>query len=344
MHNNYKSIVIFGGTGFIGTFFANYLLNNNICKNIYLIDKEEIGSKNSNYRKTSIINNRIKFYNVDICNLDLLLDLNIYEVDLIVNFAAVHREPGHLEYEYFETNLLGAENVCKFAEKINCNEIIFSSSISPYGVSKDIRSESNIPVPNTSYGSSKLVAEKIHQIWRANNLERILTIIRPGVVFGPGECGNVSRLIHSVINYYFVYVGNKNIRKAGIYVKELCSALWWIHSYNVKNYDKNELFNITMYPSPSIKEYVNTIKKVANIRSYSFSINYKFLFYVFTSLEFLTILMNINNFFSPVRLKKLVRSNEISSIKLIETGYIFKYDLLSAFEDWKRECPEEWGS
>ena len=38
-------------------------------------------------------------------------------VGLIANFAAVHREPGHEDYEYFECNLLGAENVCDWAER-----------------------------------------------------------------------------------------------------------------------------------------------------------------------------------------------------------------------------------
>ena len=37
--------------------------------------------------------------------------------DIIFNFAAVHRTPGHPDNEYFETNMLGAQNVCDFAEK-----------------------------------------------------------------------------------------------------------------------------------------------------------------------------------------------------------------------------------
>ena len=35
--------------------------------------------------------------------------------DIIFNFAAVHRTPGHPDHAYFETNIRGAENVCAFA-------------------------------------------------------------------------------------------------------------------------------------------------------------------------------------------------------------------------------------
>ena len=131
-------------------------------------------------------------------------------VDLVANFAAVHREPGHNDYEYFECNIKGAENVCSWASKINCSKIIFTSSIAPYGPSEEKKDESTIPVPQTAYGSSKLVAEKIHSIWQAGDSNRQLVIVRPGVVFGPGEFGNVSRLIKAVHKRYFFYMGNVN--------------------------------------------------------------------------------------------------------------------------------------
>ena len=36
--------------------------------------------------------------------------------DVIFNFAAVHRTPGHEDIEYFETNIHGAEHVCSGGE------------------------------------------------------------------------------------------------------------------------------------------------------------------------------------------------------------------------------------
>lgn len=103
------------------------------------------------------------------------------------NFAAVHREPGHDDYEYYQSNLLGAEDVCAWVEKVDCNRFIFTSSIPPYGPSEEEKDETSLPVPATPYGGSKLAAEKIHQTWQVGNDTRHrLDTVRPSVVFGVG--------------------------------------------------------------------------------------------------------------------------------------------------------------
>ena len=55
------------------------------------------------------------------------------KVDLIANFAAIHREPGHEDDECYQTNLLGAENVCAWAERVGYNNIIFQVLFLPTG-------------------------------------------------------------------------------------------------------------------------------------------------------------------------------------------------------------------
>ena len=87
------------------------------------------------------------------------------EDDFIFNFAAVHRTPGHEDHEYCETNICGAKNVVAFAEKWNIKKIVFTSSIAPYGAAEELKKETTLPTPNTAYGISKLVAEKIHEKW-----------------------------------------------------------------------------------------------------------------------------------------------------------------------------------
>ena len=123
-----KHSVIFGGTGFIGVFFARHLIEDHGYEKIYLYDHESINDKEFEFRK-----NMIKAYpEIEILMGDVKETINWIppeSIDLIANFAAVHREPGHEDNEYFECNLLGAENVCEWADRIGCNKIIFSSSI-----------------------------------------------------------------------------------------------------------------------------------------------------------------------------------------------------------------------
>ena len=338
-----KCAVIFGGTGFIGSFFSKYLLDNKIVDKVYLFDHETIDSKASEYRKRLIRNkNNLIYVEGDVRNKinNFSPDEDVY---IIGNFAAVHREPGHVDSEYFETNIPGAENICDFAEKVDCKNLIFTSSISPYESNESVKDEFSIPVPNSAYGGSKLAAEKIHLIWQAKDSnKRTLTIVRPGVVFGPGEGGNVSRLIKAVLNRYFLYMGNKNTRKAGVYVKELCNAMYWVFSNQINDKEGVALFNMSMNPGPSIQDYVNSVCHVANIKRIIPSVPYAFLYYFSYIINFFSKPFKINHPFSPVRIKKLVRSNNIRPTFLIERDYVYLYDLNSAFKDWKTECPEEW--
>ncbi|EJM43522.1 nucleoside-diphosphate-sugar epimerase [Pseudomonas sp. GM33] len=336
-----ESVVIFGGTGFIGAFFANFILQNTKINKVYLFDLEPITEKKSSFRKRLLLDPRLIFVKGDIRN--PIWWQPAEKISLIANFAAVHREPGHVDREYYETNLLGAENVCAWAERSGCNQIIFTSSISPYGPSEDVKDERSLPIPATAYGGSKLAAEKIHQIWQARNAtQRRLVIARPGVVFGPGEGGNVSRLIKAVLNRYFFYMGNRETRKAGVYVKELCNAMWWVLQQQEAKGEYVSLFNMSMNPGPSIEEYVNTVCKVACVKRTIPGVPFRLLATAAYIIEAVAKPLGINHPFSPVRIRKLVRSNNILPAYLVENGYPYMYTLESAFADWKQNCPEEW--
>lgn len=334
--------VIFGGTGFIGVFFAKHLLDEAGFDKVYLVDYEDIADKFSDFRKRLVASDsRMEVIRHDVRKpIDWMPD---EPVSLIANFAAVHREPGHEDYEYYQTNLLGAENVCAWAEKVGCNRMIFTSSISPYGSSEEEKDESSLPVPTTAYGGSKLAAEKIHQIWQAgDDARRRLVIVRPGVVFGPGEGGNVSRLIKAVLRGYFFYMGNRDTRKAGTYVKELCRAMWWVAERQEAAGEHVSLFNMSMNPGPSIEEYVTAMCKVAGThRSYP-TVPYRLLLIVAYVIDAFARPLGIKHPFSPVRIKKLTRSNNILPGYLVKNGYVFKYDLETALADWRADCPEEW--
>lgn len=337
-----QTAVIFGGAGFIGTFFAEHLLNTGFDK-IYLYDIQKVSDKPFLYRNNKIRNEkRIIEINGDVKQ-EITWRPAEEQVALIANFAAIHREPGHALNEYYETNLLGAENVCAWAELIGCNEIIFTSSISPYGPSEHQKNENSLPLPATAYGGSKLVAEKIHQTWlAADKTKRNLVIVRPGVVFGPGEGGNVSRLIKAVLKRYFIYMGNRSTRKAGTYVKELCTAICWVLQHQKKSGSNFTLFNMSMNPGPSIEEYVEAVCKVADIKRKIPAIPYPLLLSIAHLIEFVTRPLGIRHPFSPVRIRKLVHSNNIQPSFLVENNYPYQYTLESALADWKKDCPEEW--
>jgi len=334
--------VIFGGSGFIGVFFARQLLSEGRVDKVYLFDKEQVADKPFPYR-TRLVQEAPGMLEV---NGDVRRPITwqpAEPVSLIANFAAVHREPGHEDFEYYETNLLGAENVCAWAEQVGCNDLIFTSSISPYGPSEAQKDEQTLPVPATAYGDSKLAAEKIHQTWlAADRAQRHLVIVRPGVVFGAGEGGNVSRLIKAVLGRYFFYMGNRATRKDGTYVKELCAAMPWVLQRQKDQGLHFSLFNMTMNPGPSIEEYVQAVCAVAAIQRKVPAVPYRLLLGVAYGIDLIARPLGIKHPFSPVRIRKLVRSNNIVPQFLIDNGYPYQYSLTTALADWKTSCPDEW--
>ncbi len=333
--------VIFGGTGFIGTFFAHHLLAQGIVSKVHLLDLEPMEAKASVFRRQMVQNEpRMQ---VVICDVRQPIEWQPDEpVALIANFAAIHREPGHEDWEYYQTNLLGAEHVCAWAQRVGCTRMIFTSSISPYGISIEPKDENSLPVPTTAYGASKLAAEHIHRTWQAGDPQRRLIIVRPGVVFGPGEGGNVSRLIRAVLRGYFFFMGNRDTRKAGVYVEELCLALLWAMRQQEAQGQGVVLFNMSMNPGPSIEEYVQTISLIAGKQRHFWRVPYPLLLRAAYLIDALARPLGIRHPFSPVRIRKLVRPNDIRPTYLLERGYTFTYDLKSALQDWRDRCPEEW--
>lgn len=308
---------ITGGSGFIGTHLTNLLKERFPHCHIYNLDIVENSQEG-----------KVTYIYCDVRKPIHLEEVTVTEDDVIFNFAAVHRTPGHSDHEYFETNILGAENVTAFAEKYGIRRIVFTSSIAPYGAAENLKEEITVPTPNTPYGISKLVAEKIHTIWQAkNSSERQLTIVRPGVVFGKGENGNFTRLYWGLRGRKFMYPGRKDTVKACIYVKELvCFML-----YRLEHHEQGvELYNCTFEPAYTIEQIVATMNKVTGLNRTAPLIPAWILMPAAAVIGCLGAPMGI----CPARVRKLMVSTNICGKKLADSGYHFHYTFEEAIADW----------
>lgn len=311
--------IIIGGTGFIGTHLTNFIIKKCPTAKVYNLDIVRPLKETKSLFVQSDVRKPIE------------VSFKVTPKDIIFNFAAVHRTPGHPEHSYFETNILGAENVIAFAEEYGIKKIVFTSSIAPYGAAEELKEETTIPTPNTPYGISKLVAEKIHMIWQACNIEeRQLTIVRPGVVFGKGENGNFTRLYRGLQNGRFVYPGRKDTIKACIYVKELVRFMM----YRIEHHEEGvELYNCTFEPAFTIEQIVETMKKVTGIKRTTIMIPAYILMPIAAVIGALGAPMGI----CPARVKKLMISTNICGNKLKNSGYKFHYTLEESISDWFKD-------
>ena len=328
--------IIFGGSGFIGTHLIHLLKEECVKDGDHIYDLDIVMPGEEGVVPGIVEkNDGVEYIRLDVRQ---PIDFNFTptENDIIFNLAAVHRTPGHEDHEYFETNILGAENVVAFAEKHNINKILFTSSIAPYGAAEELKKETTLPTPNTPYGISKLVAEEIHKKWQVQDKKRELTIVRPGIVYGKGEHGNMTRLYKGIKGHYYFYAGRKDTVKACVYVKELVRFIKYRMIDN--SFPGIDTFNCTFEPAFTIEQICEAMKSATGLTNKIPMINGK-------------LLMGVAKVVGPIggkkvgihpdRVKKLMVSTNICGKKLADTDYQFHYSLEDSFSDWYADCNQE---
>lgn len=310
-----KNILIFGGSGFIGTHYSKKLLSEGFT--VYIID----------IKSPRFIDDNLIYIKRDVRD---LADFNLdFPIMLIYNFAAVHTTPGHPAHEYYETNIGGANSICDFAERHKVTEIVFTSSISVYGPDEEEKDESSKLTPNSSYGFSKMLAEKIHHSWLLRNLSNKLIVVRPAVVFGPGEGGNFTRLAAVMRKGFFVYPGRKDTVKSCIYVDDLIGAIEKSRSMD----SKYELLNGAYPEMYTLEDIVECFKK-NHFPKVKLLIIPKSLVLVAAKVFRVFDFLNIG--IHPERVMKLIISTNIYP-RWIESNVEMNEDLASALQRWSDE-------
>jgi len=311
--NNKDKICIIGGSGFIGTRLINNLEN----KKIVNLDKK--------------VNLNTKHENIKIDVRDLSSFKNKLEgVGCIVLLAAEHVDNLSNPNGYYETNVEGAKNVIK-AMSINAiNHIIFTSTVAVYGLKNIYPDEYHNCEPFNHYGKSKLEAENILIKWyNENPTSRRLDIIRPTVIFGEGNRGNIYNLIKQISDKNFLMIGDGKNKKSIAYVGNLVAFIKQL-LYSPNN--GFEIYNFTDKPDMSMKEMIMMIKKELGQNKSYFYLP-KFIGIIFGAIfDIFSKILKIKNNVSLVRIKKFCANTTINSKKLNSTNFIPPYKIVEALK------------
>jgi len=323
---------IYGGSGFIGQHLALSILSRSPADKVRLLD---IRSPSEAQWKVPLepylAKQRLSFSRVDVRDFRQLSD-HAQSFDVIANLAAVHREPGHRPEEYFETNVAGAENICRLAESLSCSEIIFTSSISVYGIHDRPVDEQSQVQPGTAYGQSKLAAENIHKAWARNSPGR-LSIIRPGVVFGPGENGNVTRLLSESLKHQRSIQIRPDQPKAGIYIEELLAVIHWLRQQPLHE-GECHLVNGVSNEELTFNSHGKVLQELRAFEKRPLTVSEPMLRLATSLLKPLGWLLPAGSKLHPERLAKLTRANDVRATELISRQYPFSWPLAKALTDW----------
>ena len=310
--------VVFGGSGFIGTRLVRDLSERQTPTLSVDIAPERHRVPNATYAAGDVR-----------APLDPALGAG---AKAIYNLAAVHRTPGHAPQEYYDTNVQGALNVTALAEACDIRTIVFTSSISVYGPSEEIIDERSPLRPVSDYGRSKAMAETIHRQWLARSPDRRLIVVRPGVVFGPGEDGNYTQLARALRRRMFAYPGRKGTIKSGGYVGELVDAI----RFAVDGGEREVTFNFAYPDASTTEDIVHAFGAAAGFHHRYPVIPIPLMLAAAAPFEMLNA-FGLKNRVHRDRIWKLVQSTRIAPRWLVENGYAFRTDLRSALGRWRDE-------
>jgi nucleoside-diphosphate-sugar epimerase len=203
-------INVIGGSGFIGTRLVGRLLANGL--DVSIIDK---AMSQRFPERTRLADVR------DEASLEAVID----EGAIIINLAAEHRDDVTPISLYEEVNVDGARHICAVAARKGCDRIIFTSTVAVYGAAELGTGEDGRIAPFNEYGRTKFAAEAVLKDWQAAEPQRSLTIVRPTVVFGEQNRGNVYNLLRQIASGKFVMIGSGRNRKSLAYVENVAAFL-----------------------------------------------------------------------------------------------------------------------
>lgn len=199
-----------GGSGFIGTNLIRDLLGAG-----HIVSNMDI-------RESALFPVHTKIG--DVRDLEAVCRLS-EGVDVIVNLAAEHRDDVKPVSRYYDVNVEGARQVVAAANLNGIRRIVFTSSVALYGLSAQNPSEMEAPRPFNDYGQSKWDAEQVYNAWFSAHSDATLVIVRPCVVFGEGNCGNVYTLLNQIRSGRFVSIGSGTNKKSMAYVRNISRFL-----------------------------------------------------------------------------------------------------------------------
>ncbi len=158
------SILLTGGTGFIGSHTAVELINSGY--DVIIADNLANSSKEVLVRIQKITGKCPKFYEIDVAMKEKVRE--IFEenhIDGVIHFAGFKCVPEStkIPLKYYRNNIDTTLTIMEVMEEYNCNAFVFSSSATVYGDKNPVPLKENMPTGNSTnpYGTTKLMIEQI---------------------------------------------------------------------------------------------------------------------------------------------------------------------------------------
>ncbi|MBN1588208.1 MAG: NAD-dependent epimerase/dehydratase family protein [Pirellulales bacterium] len=296
-------IVVFGGSGFIGTRLVARLVR--AGHEVRIADKQPSQA----FPELRVACN--------VRNLDETIKAS-EGMDVVINLAAEHVDDVSPFELYYQTNVEGAENVCKAADANGIRRMIFTSTVAVYGMPDGELDETAPLNPFNEYGRTKVLAEEVYHKWAAVSEDRRLTIVRPTVVFGEGNRCNFYHFLCQMDSGKFMMVGNGRNRKSIAYVENVAAFLEFALTFDTRD----ETYNYVDPHDMDMNEFVPLVNsfygRPAKIgRRLPYWLGYG----IGRCFDLLAWLTRRKMTISAIRVKKFCGSTLFSARKAMATGF-----------------------
>lgn len=267
-----KKILVFGATGFMGTYLIDELIKQN-----YQIIATDINKNGEKYYQ----NKEIPFLTVDITNKDDFEKLQFEQYDTVIHLAAL--QPANVSVrnynpkDYINVNVIGILNILEFCKKNKSGKIIYASShrntqglwINDKAISEKDGRAIKFSGEYTMFSISESAAQDCVEYYQVQHgLKGIIFRLPP--VYGYGPHTEIFKEGKPIKTGFQIFIENamacKPIEVWGdsskardiIYIKDVISAF-----IKAINNDKVQgLYNITSGKRLSLKEEAEIIAKV----------------------------------------------------------------------------------
>ena len=304
-------ITLIGASGFVGTRLMNLLeesSENHELKNIDLLPSHFFNQ----YTTIGDVRDQEQ------------MDKELSGADLVVLLAAQHRDDVSPVSLYYDTNVGGMEKTLHAMEKNGVKRIIFFSSVAVYGLNKHNPNEEHEKDPFNHYGKSKWQAEQVLQEWHKSHPEWNINIVRPTVIFGERNRGNVYNLLKQIASGRFLMVGDGTNKKSMAYVGNVVSFVKFLIDQKSSGYN---VYNYIDKPDFTTNELVQLVERVLNKHIPSIHFPYWMCMaggYFFDIVAFIT---HKKLTISSVRVKKFCATTEFDATKMLNSGFKAPYTL-----------------
>lgn len=206
-------ILITGGSGFIGSRLTRELLR--AGHEVRVLDLQ----LREEFRAFTVVGD---IRNPEDCRRAMA------DAEMVIHLAALFGDDVSPRELYYEVNRDGTFEILRACTDTGVRKLIFVSSFSVYGLNNASSNEDSVLSPVSDYGWSKAQAEKGVQEWVAADPTRAAAVIRPSVVFGEGNRGNVYTLAREIHRGRFVLLGSGANIKSIAYVGNLVAFMQYL--------------------------------------------------------------------------------------------------------------------